>query len=170
MSFYKHFVSFYCYISCEKGFHITKNHFANILLDQKKKIELENFERLIRTGRKQDILSRLKGTAFEKYLSIFFENKGYIVEKTQASHDYGADLIISKFGTVTALQAKGQTRPVGIKAVQEVSGAKKWYSAHKALVVTTSSFSRPAIRLAMRLDVQLWDRKKLAEQLTNPWI
>ena len=168
-SFYKRFVSFYCYISFEKDFHITPNNFASILINQKKKIESENFERFIRTGRKQGSLSHLKGIHFEDYLEKFFDNKGYNVSRTPASYDYGADLIITKFGESTAVQVKGKKEPVGIKAVQEVSAAKEYYKTHKALVVTTSSFTKPAVKLARKLDVELWDRKKLSQQMINPW-
>lgn len=106
-------------------------------------------------------LDRLSGTEFEELLKDIFERLGYNVQKTRASHDYGADLIIKKAGQVAVVQAKCYSGTVGIKAVQEIISSKKHYGAKDLIVATNSSFSRDASILASEYDVKLIDRETL---------
>ena len=53
-----------------------------------------------------------------------------------------------KDGVKTDVQAKRHTKPVGIKAVQEVVAAKGMYRCTEAMVVTNSTFTQPAMELA----------------------
>ena len=94
-----------------------------------------------------------------------FENQGYQVSRTPVSHDRGADLIVSRFGERCVVQAKRQKRSVGVSAVQEVFAAKGFFNADKAVVVTTGVFTKPAVVLADRLGVVLWDREKLMNEV-----
>jgi restriction system protein len=111
------------------------------------------------------MLDRMTGIQFEEYLIMFFEACGYQATKTPSSHDQGADIILKLLGESIAVQAKRQKNPVGNKAVQEVFAAKKYYLAHKAMVITTCTFTKSAIDLANRLGVDLWDRKKLLDEI-----
>jgi hypothetical protein len=81
------------------------------------------------------------------------------------SEDYGADLLISKDGVTTALQAKRYAKNVGNEAVQEIVAAKGYYNCHTALVVTNSRSTVPARKLASRTGVELWDRDRLVKAL-----
>ena len=92
-----------------------------------------------------------------------FERMGYRVLKTKGSHDYGADLVIERFGSKTAVQVKCWRRAVGIKAVQEVVAAQRYWGCQNGLVVATSAFTKPAKELAARNFVKLWDGAKLSE-------
>src|SRR2546422_11228928 len=51
-------------------------------------------------------IDTMDGITFERYLEILFSNIGYSVKRTQASGDFGADLIIKKGGASTVVQAK----------------------------------------------------------------
>ena len=51
-------------------------------------------------------IDHMDGITFEKYLEALFEKLGYRVERTQYVGDYGADLITSKDGIKTVIQAK----------------------------------------------------------------
>lgn len=59
------------------------------------------------------------------------------------------------------MQCKRYKGKVGISAVQEVLGAKGYYKADKAMVITNSYFTPNAIKLANANDVELWDRNDL---------
>ncbi|MBE9163897.1 MULTISPECIES: restriction endonuclease [Microcoleaceae] len=123
--------------------------------------EEEENKRLLDSGILE--VDKMTGKEFERFLDVHFINCGYIVNLTQDSQDYGADLILYKDGSKTVVQAKRTQRPVGIKAVQEVAGAVRYYKGNKALVITNNRFTQNACKLAKSNDVELWDRKKLIE-------
>lgn len=43
-------------------------------------------------------IDKLNGRAFERYLTVQFRHLGYHVTLTSYSHDYGADLVLRKWG------------------------------------------------------------------------
>ena len=166
-SFYKHFISFYCYLWEHNIINLTMNQFATILMGHRKKIKLDQFERFLKTGRKQPLLDRMTGTEFVDFLADSFENKGYHVRKNPPTHDFGADLIVDKFGETIAVQAKCRKQAARITAVQEVHGARSYYHTRRAMVISIGGFTKSAIKLANRLGVELWDRKKLFDEISK---
>jgi restriction system protein len=119
--------------------------------------------RLARSGIAE--VDRMDGRTFEAFLGTVFRRLGYAVEATRAHGDYGADLVVSRNATKTAVQAKRWSKPVGVKAIQEVVAAKGYYGCDDALVVTNRGFTRPARQLAHANKVQLWDRDVLVERM-----
>lgn len=103
----------------------------------------------------------MTGYEFEEFLKTLFEKMGHQVEHTKLAGDQGADLVISKFGERTVVQAKRYSNKVPNKAIQEVVAAIAHYKADKGMVVTTSGFTRSAIELARSNNVELIDRNKL---------
>ena len=124
----------------------TLTFIANILKERKLK----------RSGILQ--VDQMKGKEFEDYLRILFLERGYHVQTTPATGDYGADLILSKGGRRIVVQAKRYKKNVGLKAVQEVSTAKLHYKADECWVVTNSGYTEPAKKLAASNGVKLVDR------------
>ncbi|MDQ0157682.1 restriction endonuclease [Robertmurraya andreesenii] len=113
--------------------------------------------------RKSGILEvdKMSGRKFEEYLQALLKAKGYYVELTPASGDYGADLILSTKGKKIIVQAKRYKKNVGVKAVQEVASAKSHYKADECWVITNSFFTEQAKKLASSNQVRLIDRKHL---------
>ena len=110
-------------------------------------------------------VDKMSGEEFEKYLKCHFEKLGYKVEMTPKSHDYGADLVMSKDRERIVIQAKRYKESVGIKAVQEIIGALQYYKADKGYVVTNSkSFTKSAIELANNTSIELWARKDIIDK------
>ncbi len=112
-------------------------------------------------------LDRLSGEAFEEHVAVRFRGLGYRVKLTPNGADFGADLVLEKDGARTVVQAKRWKNDVGVKAVQEVVAAKAHYRAQHALVVTNSRFTTQAIQLARSNGVELWDRDRLARELSG---
>lgn len=112
-----------------------------------------------------NIVDSMDGISFEKFLTHLFTNMNYKTEITQASNDQGADLIIEKLGERTVVQAKCYSSKVGNTAVQEVTGAKQYYSCTKAMVITNNYFTKSAIELGFANDVELKDRDCLINLL-----
>lgn len=116
-------------------------------------------ERYLTSGM-QDV-DHMTGEEFEYFLCTYFKELGYKAKTTPMVNDYGADVIASKDGEKIVIQAKRYKENVGIKAVQEVIGAREYYKADKAMVITSAYFTPNAKNLAQSGKVELWDRKKL---------
>ncbi len=168
--YFIHFFSFYCYLTRFKDPLLSTDRLIDIIDNRIKMRELEQFERLLkqRVRKKGTTLDRMSGVEFERYLATFFTSRGYKVELTKASHDQGTDLVLRKFGESIAVQAKRQKRPIGTTSIQEVVTAQRVHRTEKARVVTSSSFTKPAITLAQQLGVELWDRKRLLTEIRTP--
>ncbi len=117
-------------------------------------------EALLRLGN----LQQMNGYVFEKACADILQAQGWRVQVTQASNDYGADVVgTAPDGQRWVVQAKQWKKAVGPHAVQEVVAAKAHYGASRALVITTSQFTPAAITLARDNGVGLWDSRTLLE-------
>ena len=98
---------------------------------------------------------------FEDFIGELYKKRGYDVEGTNYSGDFGADVIVLKDDIKTVIQVKRyhENNTVGVKDINQVLGAKSYYNADKATVITTSDFSKPGIELSERTNVELisWD-------------
>lgn len=113
-------------------------------------------------------IDRMSGEEFERYLEVLFSQLGYQkVERTRYTGDYGADLIVDKYGVKTAIQAKRSNSNVGVTAVQEVAAARAKYECTRAMVVTNSWYTDQARQLARANGVELWDRTALADAILS---
>jgi len=110
-------------------------------------------------------IDKMEGVQFEQYLGHLFRSQGYKAEVTQASGDYGADLVLSKDGKRIVVQAKRYSKNVGLKAVQEVRGAVSHYRASAAWVVTNRDYTEQAYKLAKSNSVRLISREELIEMI-----
>ena len=108
-------------------------------------------------------IDALSGVEFEGFLKKLFEKMGYFVETTKKSYDFGADLVISKNGTKSIVQAKCLNKTVGAKAIQEIIGAKNHYNVQNLMVVTNRYFSKEAETMALENDVKLINRDSLQD-------
>jgi restriction system protein len=126
-------------------------------------IQQKRAERLKRSGIAE--IDKMDGVQFEHYLGHLFRSQGFKAEVTKAAGDYGADLVISKDGKRIVVQAKRYKKNVGLKAVQEVQGAKAHYRANGAWVVTNSNYTEQAYQLAKSNGVRLIARDELVEML-----
>jgi hypothetical protein len=98
---------------------------------------------------------------FELLLGMIFETQGYSFEETPKTGDQGADVLLSKAGERTVVQAKLYIQPVGNGSVQEAIAAKTYFRCHHAMVVTNNTFTASARALAASASVQLVDRNSL---------
>lgn len=126
---------------------------------------------LIRRSRRSRLLSadiqriaEMDGVTFEDCCIEHFRQLGYKAEPTATSGDYGADIILKKMGRKTVVQCKRYKGNVGVQAIQEAIGAKGYYKADKAMVITNSYYTPNAITLANANDVELWDRDDLVKK------
>lgn len=110
-----------------------------------------------------DAIDEMTGEQFEQYLVKLFKAHGYKVKHTPLSGDYGADLILKEGNYTIVVQAKRYRSTVGLQAVQEALGSVNMYDADEAWVVTNSTYTNQAKKLAEANDVYLIDRQGLRE-------
>lgn len=106
----------------------------------------------------------MTGVQFENYVAERLIAAGWTdVELTPASGDHGVDVLCSNEGIRYAIQCKRYKSLIDTKAVQEVYTGRGIYDADRAVVITNSTFTRQAREMAEKLDVELWNVKKLEE-------
>lgn len=128
--------------------------------------------RLRRRSRLRGVtLARLKGMSpkeFEHAIAELLLGLDYRdVKVVGGSGDLAVDIIAKKGKDRVVVQCKRYTsKKVGSPELQMFIGMMLTeYKADKGIFVTTSSFTRDAVRLAERHGVELWDGDRLADLL-----
>ncbi len=104
-------------------------------------------------------MDEMEGHDFEYYCADILKAQGFIeVEVTKGSGDFGADILAEKDGVTYAIQCKCYDKPIGVKAVQEVYAGRDYYDRMIGVVMTNQYFTQPAVELAQKLKIMLWDR------------
>lgn len=109
-----------------------------------------------------DAIDGMDGPEFERTIGELLELLGFEVERI-GGFDKGADLIATLDDERTAVQVKRHSGGVRIGAVRQVVDGRVRYECEKALVVTNSFFTKPAVECAEAHGIELWDRWKLSE-------
>lgn len=110
-------------------------------------------------------IDRMNGEEFESFIKELFKKRGYQASLTKKTIDWGGDLIITRDWDSTVVQCKRWKGTVGVEAVQEAHTARDVYKTQHAMVITNSSFSNEAKKMAATLGVELWDRTQLIREL-----
>lgn len=96
------------------------------------------------------------GDAFEAWVLHQLTARGWHLQPTPQSGDYGADLVGTDGGGVRwVIQAKNWAKAPGVHAVQEVIAARVYYDADRAMVASRVPCAEHAIQLARKADVEL---------------
>ncbi|MBQ3798486.1 MAG: restriction endonuclease [Butyrivibrio sp.] len=104
-------------------------------------------------------MDEMEGHDFEYYCADILKARGFKeVEVTKGSGDFGADILAEKDGVTYAIQCKCYDKPIGVKAVQEVYAGRDYYDRMVGVVMTNQYFTQPAVELAQKLNIMLWDR------------
>ena len=110
-------------------------------------------------GPKELPMDEMEGHDFEYYCADLLRANGFLeVEVTKGSGDFGADILAEKDGITYAVQCKCYDKPIGVKAVQEVYAGRDFYGRMVGVVMTNQYFTQPAVELAQKLNIMLWDR------------
>jgi restriction system protein len=106
----------------------------------------------------------MEGLEFEHYCADLLSDNGFEdVEVTKGSGDFGADILAVKDGVTYAFQCKCYDKPIGVKAVQEIYAGRDYYGRMVGVVMTNQDFTQPAVTLADKLNIILWDRDRLTQ-------
>jgi restriction system protein len=107
----------------------------------------------------------MTGAQFERYVGQVFYDNGHHAAVTKISGDHGVDLVLNGY---IAVQVKCYSSPVGQGAIQEVVAGKAIYKCTEAWVVTNSTFTPAAVKLAEANGVRLIAGKELQWLADNP--
>ena len=102
-----------------------------------------------------------KGIKFESSCKQILRSKGWQVEETSITGDQGVDLIASLQELRICIQCKDHIKPIGNRAVQEISAGKIYWKGTHAVLVSKSGFTRSAVKLAKANRVILVNDKQL---------
>lgn len=114
--------------------------------------------------RRRDLadVDAMDGPSFEHFVAGLLARRGFHVEHTGGSGDLGVDLIVRQGYTSWAVQVKRYDGPVSRRAVSDAVAGKAHYGCNDAMVVTNSTFTEGARRLARSNGCELVDRYTLA--------
>lgn len=111
-------------------------------------------------------VDRLTPRDFEHFVGELLTMRGFDqVRVTQASGDYGVDVLARKGKKHYAIQAKLYSNNVGTKAVSEPVAGLPFYQCQVAMVVTNSYFTKAAKTFANKVGCELVDRDVLKQWL-----
>ncbi len=101
--------------------------------------------------------SGMTGLEYEQYVAGRLRKEKYRhVEVTRGSGDFGADILaVDPWGNSISIQCKYYQGKVGVHAVQEIVAARQYYATERAMVITNSTFTPAAVRLAEQTGVEL---------------
>jgi len=115
----------------------------------------------------------ISSRAFEELMAEIFKGQGFQTELTKATRDGGRDIIAiheilgirSKY--IVECKRYAEHRKVSLQLVQRLYGVKMAENANKAILATTSSFTRDAREFASH---HLWDLELKAFDDIIQWI
>lgn len=109
----------------------------------------------------------LEPIAFERLIGALFQAKGYSVQYTPYSGDYGVDVLATKDGKTKAIQVKQRTSVISSKEIGELLVGQVHYEVDSKLFITGWYFSENAKETAKRAGVEIWDWDKLSAELVS---
>ena len=107
--------------------------------------------------------------AYEELVAAHFRARGYSVDLTPRSNDYGVDAFARKDNQKLALQAKmygGTTRRVNRAMVMQLHGARDYFDCTEAVIVTDGEVAEDARQVAEKLRIKILSLP--AEPLPQP--
>lgn len=106
------------------------------------------------------LIMNMSGREFEIFLYYLFKKLGYSIKLTQATNDYGRDLIINTEQGEIFIEAKHYSGEnyVGREICQKLLGSIQMFGAYKGIVITTGKIHSNAYECAKMVDnLELWD-------------
>lgn len=111
-----------------------------------------------------DRFDYMTGRDFEVYCAGLLEKSGFSdVQITQASGDFGIDILATQNMILHAIQCKCYSSDIGVDAVYQALSGSKYYKANIGIVLTNQYFTYQARELAKEIGVVLWDRDFLVK-------
>lgn len=117
--------------------------------------------RLLRRRNSPTGIDIMTGLEFEHYVAELLKQNGFHKVKLTERYDLGVDIIAEKEGVWWGIQVKRHAGLVKANAVRQIVADLRIYGCDRAMVITNSTFSKVAQRLAQTNDCLLVDQKGL---------
>ncbi|WP_138418765.1 restriction endonuclease [Aquibacillus sediminis] len=134
----------------------------------------DNSSNLLRTEKEilKLPLEKLSWREFEELCYLYYKAKGYKPRRTSEGADGGVDLIIfdRNHNTEVAIQIKHykKGKQIDVKLIRELDSAKKNHGCILAEMITSSSFTNPALVEADRRNIKCRSNEWVHSKLL-PW-
>ncbi|MFZ2545068.1 MAG: restriction endonuclease [Candidatus Saccharimonadales bacterium] len=112
-------------------------------------------------------IDSMNGLDFEQYVAGLLRKNGFHNVSLTERYDFGVDIIAEKDGVRWGIQAKRHSGLVKAAAVRQVVTGLRLYNCDQAMVITNSTYSVVARRLATGNDCVLVDRMGLMRLKNN---
>lgn len=112
-------------------------------------------------------IDHMTGVEFEQYVGAILSSRGFHIEYTPTSGDYGVDIIAKRGGERWAVQMKRYSNTVGREAISDAVAGMAYYKCTRSMVVTSNYFTPNAQELAKINNTFLVDRDKLSEWMVE---
>lgn len=136
-----------------------------IIVPEQKKLITDlveiNDSLLEKIRRRPEEMYLLKPRQFEQFVAEYFEREGYDVELTPETRDGGKDIIVTGHSAIGKIlvfvecKRYSASDPVSVNVVQQLHGAVTAEKATAGVVVTSSYFSKPAIKFTKTIQHQM---------------
>lgn len=152
----------------EKDIMATHMELINLPLQRIKEFveSVENEESLDAIPNKSNINS-LSGTEFEVICKQLVEKMGFVAEMTKTTGDGGIDIIAYNYQPLLSgkyvIQCKRYSGSVGEPIIRDLYGVVTSERANKGILMTTGTFTAPAIKFAEGKPLELIDGSKFLE-------
>ncbi|AEH50952.1 restriction endonuclease [Pseudothermotoga thermarum] len=117
-----------------------------------RKKRIKNFRKKLEKGLNN-------GWEFEKFVAELFKKCGYKVTTTKGTHDFGADIIVQKRGSMVVLQAKYLSSTPSTTALDEALAAAMIYGATEIGLVTNTQLSDSLKEYARKIEETTFIKK-----------
>lgn len=112
-------------------------------------------------------IDSMSGLEFERYLADLLRRRGYTSIRLTEKYDLGIDIIAQKDGITWGIQAKRYSGLVKAAAIRQAYTALARYKCDRAMVISNSTYSRPARLLAQDTKSVLVDREELSNWVAD---
>lgn len=111
----------------------------------------------------QSYINKISARKFEELIEYVYKLSGYETELTPATRDGGVDVLVwtpppvlgDKFLTIIQAKKYKGTNKVGASEIRELLGTSIIFKADKAQMITTSDYSKEAIKTAKNQKIDL---------------
>lgn len=122
-------------------------------------------------GNKLIDLDNINPLTFEELISSLLNKMGLVAETTQASYDGGIDVVAVSDNSITGgrfvIQCKRYQKSIPVDIIRDLYGVMTHERASKGILITTSNFSNECLKFARGKPIELINRRKLTQLLTN---
>lgn len=121
----------------------------------------------IRVCANKESMATMSGRQFEEYVAEAYRTQGFTAEITPGSGDHGIDIILRRDDEKIAVQCKRKEKTVGQPPVRDLYGVIMHGGFDKGILVTNSTFSKPARDFAEGKKIELLDGDQLGYLATG---